>query len=97
METWDAIRARRDVRVLDDRPIAHDSLMRILDAGRRSPSAHNWQPLATIQTMLAAADLGIGAGHAIVEDQRLAADVLAGPIEHPDRRPFGDVVRFVSG
>ena len=44
METWDAIRARRNVRVFDERPIADDDLDRILEAGRRAPSSRNWQP-----------------------------------------------------
>ncbi len=44
METWDAIRARRNVRVYTDRPIAQADLERILEAGRRAPSASNRQP-----------------------------------------------------
>jgi nitroreductase len=44
METWDAIRARRDVRQFADRQIADQDLDRILEAGRRSPSSQNWQP-----------------------------------------------------
>ncbi len=44
METWDAIRARRNVRQYADRPIAREDLERILEAGRRSPSSMNWQP-----------------------------------------------------
>ena len=44
METWDAIRARRNVRSFADRPIAPADLDRILEAGRRAPSAVNWQP-----------------------------------------------------
>jgi nitroreductase len=44
METWDAIRARRNVRQYTDQPIARDDLERILEAGRRAPSASNWQP-----------------------------------------------------
>jgi nitroreductase len=43
METWDAIRARRNVRIYDDRPITPEQLDRILEAGRRSPSASNRQ------------------------------------------------------
>ena len=43
METWDAIRARRNVRSYDDRSIAPEHLDRILEAGRRSPSASNRQ------------------------------------------------------
>ncbi|MCB2223714.1 MAG: nitroreductase family protein [Actinobacteria bacterium] len=166
METWDAIRARRNVRDFEDRPIPGADLDRILEAARRSPSSRNGQPWdfvlvadrerlqalsgvwrgaghvarsaatiaivapvpddersaaslhydlgqATIQTMLAAADLGIGSGHAAVRDQDLAREVLGlpgdrflawlialgypadrplRPIEHPDRRPFDEVV-----
>jgi nitroreductase len=44
METWDAIRARRNVRAYQDRPIAASDLDRILEAGWRSPSASNRQP-----------------------------------------------------
>ncbi len=44
METWDAIRARRNVRQYTDRSIAGEDIERILDAGRRTPSASNWQP-----------------------------------------------------
>jgi len=44
METWDAIRARRNVREYDDRAIEAEHLDRILEAGRRAPSSMNWQP-----------------------------------------------------
>jgi nitroreductase len=44
METWDAITARRNVRDFDDRPLPRELLERILGAGRRAPSAQNWQP-----------------------------------------------------
>jgi nitroreductase len=44
METWDAIRARRNVRSYQDRPIPAEDLHRILEAGWRSPSASNRQP-----------------------------------------------------
>jgi nitroreductase len=44
METWDAIRARRNVRQYTDQPIAREDLERICDAGRLAPSAGNWQP-----------------------------------------------------
>jgi nitroreductase len=44
METWDAIRARRNVRTYQDRAITAVDLDRILEAGRRSPSASNRQP-----------------------------------------------------
>lgn len=44
METWDTIRARRNVRTYTDQPIAREQLEQILEAGRRSPSSRNWQP-----------------------------------------------------
>jgi nitroreductase len=44
METWDAIRARRNVRQYTGEPIAREHLERILEAGRRAPSSQNWQP-----------------------------------------------------
>jgi nitroreductase len=44
VETWDAVRSRRNVRRYAERSILPDDLDRVLDAGRRSPSARNWQP-----------------------------------------------------
>jgi nitroreductase len=134
VETWDAIRSRRDVRDFTARPIDADDLDRILEAGRRSPSSRNWQPWdfvvvtdrqqlvelakvwqgaghvarsaatialiapliddefkreieyfdlgqATLSMMIAAADLGIGSGHAAVRDQDLARRVLGFPAD----------------
>jgi nitroreductase len=43
MDTWDAIRARRNVRSYEDRPIPPEHLDRILEAGWRAPSASNRQ------------------------------------------------------
>ena len=43
METWDAIRSRRDVRDFQDRPISEEDLERILEAARRTPSSSNRQ------------------------------------------------------
>jgi nitroreductase len=132
VETWDAIRSRRDVRAYADRAIAGDELDRILEAGRRAPSARNVQPWdfvvvtdreqlrqlakvwrgaghvdgsaatialvapvaenegarqldqldlgqAAMSMMIAAADLGIGSGHAAVADQELAREILGFP------------------
>jgi nitroreductase len=132
METWDAIRARRNVRRYADRPINQADLDRILEAARRTPSSVNQQawdfvvvterdrlqelskiwryaahvgtsaatialvtPVsddrgerdtfqydigqATMSIMLAAADLGIGSGHASVDDQALARRILGLP------------------
>jgi nitroreductase len=43
METWDAIRSRRNVRSYDDRQIGEEDMSRILEAARRTPSAGNKQ------------------------------------------------------
>lgn len=44
METWEAIRTRRNVRQYTDQQIERGDLERILEAGRRAPSSQNWQP-----------------------------------------------------
>lgn len=44
MDTWDAYRSRSNIRDYADRPIDDRVLERILDAGRRAPSAFNSQP-----------------------------------------------------
>jgi nitroreductase len=132
VETWDAIRARRNVRRYADRPIEPSDLDRLLEAARRTPSSVNQQawdfvvvtererlrelssiwryaahvatsaatvalvvPVsedrderdtfwydvgqATMSIMLAAADLGIGSGHASVGDQPMARRILGLP------------------
>jgi nitroreductase len=43
VETWDAIRSRRNVRSYGERAIAPEDLDRILEAARRTPSAGNQQ------------------------------------------------------
>ncbi|HTF08409.1 MAG TPA: nitroreductase family protein [Asanoa sp.] len=43
METWDAIRARRNVRSYTRDPVSDEDLNRILEAGWRAPSASNRQ------------------------------------------------------
>jgi nitroreductase len=43
METWDAIRARRNVRSYSTDPVADSDLDRIAEAGWRAPSASNRQ------------------------------------------------------
>ena len=43
METWDAIRARRNVRRYTDQPVPEEHLTRIAEAGWRAPSAANRQ------------------------------------------------------
>jgi nitroreductase len=157
METWDAIRARRNVRSYTSQPVGQADLDRILEAGRRAPSARNWQPWdfvvvtgraeltdlarvwqgarhvaqsaatiglvaprldderrreglrydlgqATMSMMIAAADLGIGSGHASVGDQDLARRLLGFPedrflayliaLGYPADRPLAPIARL---
>lgn len=68
MDTWDAIRARRNVRSFQDRPIVDEHLERILEAGRRTPSSRNRQPWHLIvvterERLQALAGVWQGAGH----------------------------------
>jgi nitroreductase len=154
METWDALRSRRNVRRYEDRPIPDGDLDRILEAARRTPSAGNrqhwdfvvvtdheqlqqlstvWQGArhvassaatialvapqstdqrdreilqfdlgqATYGIMLMAADLGVGTGHAAVQDQDAARRILGVPEDHnvewlvalgyPQERPLAPI------
>jgi nitroreductase len=43
METWDAIRSRRNVRTYDQGALAPEDLDQVLEAARRTPSAGNQQ------------------------------------------------------
>jgi len=68
METWDAIRARRNVRTFEDRPIPQEHLDRILEAAWRTPSARNEQPWDFVactdrETLRRLAETWRGAGH----------------------------------
>jgi nitroreductase len=68
METWDAIRARRNVRSYTEQAIEGEALDRILEAARRTPSARNSQPwdfvVVTERDRLSElAKVWMGAGH----------------------------------
>jgi len=97
MQTWDAIRSRRNVRVYTPEPV-----MDRYDLGQ-----------ATYAMTLAAADLGLGTGHSAVGDADRARAVLGvpdgyqvcyllgigypadrppRPVRRPGRRLFGEVV-----
>ena len=135
METWDAIRARRNVRSYRADPVSAADLERIAEAAWRAPSGSNrqhwtfiivtdrdqlqalsavWRGAghiagaaaaiamvmpqtdddhsrevdrydlgqATYAMMAAAADLGIGTGHAGVGDQEAARKILGVPADH---------------
>jgi nitroreductase len=89
METWDAIRARRNTRTYTDRPIAPADLDRILEAGRRSPSSMNEQPwdfIAVTQRegLRRMADLWRYGAH--LADAAAAVAMLAPASTDPDAR-----------
>src|SRR5579863_2666849 len=87
METWDAIRSRRNVRSFDDRPVADDQLDEILEAGRRTPSSQNWQPWDFIlvrqrEQLVELSHVWRGAGHVA---HAPAAIALIAPVPQDDR------------
>jgi nitroreductase len=68
METWEAIRSRRNVRSFDGQPIPGDHLDEILEAGRRAPSSQNWQPWDFVvvtdrEQLIRLSQVWRGAGH----------------------------------
>ncbi|NED55646.1 nitroreductase, partial [Micromonospora aurantiaca] len=68
METWEALTSRRNVRTYTDEPLAQEDLDRILEAGRRAPSASNWQPWDFVlvtdrETLRELSGVWQGAGH----------------------------------
>ncbi len=83
METWDAIRARRNVRNFADNPIPDADLDRILEAGWRAPSASNRQKwdfvVSTDRAQLQElSTVWQGAGH-IARSAATIVEVLAEP------------------
>jgi nitroreductase len=77
METWDAIRARRNVRSFTDKPIEPAELDQILEAARRTPSSRNWQPwdfvVVTDRAQLQElATVWVGAAHVAVSAATIA-------------------------
>ncbi len=90
METWEAIRSRRNVRSFDDRPLPEDHLGEILEAGRRAPSSQNWQPwdfvVVTDREQLARlAQTWRGAGH-VARSAATVALVASVPEQSSSRR-----------
>jgi len=90
VETWEAIRSRRDVRSYTDEPVPGDHLDEILEAGRRAPSARNWQPwdfvVVTARSSLSelsAVSPGSSSSHVA---QAAAAVALVASVPDADRR-----------
>ena len=88
METWDALTARRNVREYSDREIPDDVLNRILEAGRRAPSASNTQPWDFVvvkgrERLEELAKVWQGAGHVARSNATIA---VITPVPESDRR-----------
>ena len=88
METWEAIRSRRNVRSFEDRALPEDHLNEILEAGRRAPSSQNWQPWDFVvvterEQLVKLSQTWQGAGH--VAHSAATVALVASPPE-PDRR-----------
>ena len=88
MQTWEAIRSRRNVREFADRPIADDHLDEILESGRRSPSSQNWQPwdfsvVRERPQLLQLSHVWRGAGHVA---EAAAVIALIAPVPADDRQ-----------
>jgi nitroreductase len=89
METWEAIRSRRNVRSFDGQPIPADHLDEILEAGRRAPSSQNWQPWDFVvvterERLVRLAQTWRGAGH--VAHSAATVALVASPPEQERQR-----------
>jgi nitroreductase len=92
METWDAIRARRNVREYTSESISDADLDRIAEAGWRAPSAKNRQPwdFVIVTDKGALQELStvwMGAGHIA---RAAAAIIFVIPVPPDERRKVTD-------
>jgi nitroreductase len=88
MQTWDAIRSRRNVRSFTSDPIPAADLDQILEAGRRAPSSQNWQPwdfiaVTSRSRLNELAAVWRGAGHVA---EAAAAVAIIAPVLTEERR-----------
>ncbi|MBV9061281.1 MAG: nitroreductase family protein [Pseudonocardiales bacterium] len=87
VETWDAVRSRRNVRQYAEQSIPPGALDRVLEAGRRSPSSRNWQPWDFVvvtdrDQLVELAKVWQGAQHVA---KSAATVALVAPVTHEDR------------
>ncbi len=97
METWDAIRARRNVREYTDQPIAEEDLDRILEAGWRAPSASNrqkWEFVAVTDKAQLEALGGVWVGARHIPGAQAAIVLL---VHEPDEERFVTIDRYDLG
>jgi nitroreductase len=89
METWDAIRARRNVRAFSEQEIEPADLDRVLEAGWRSPSGSNrqrWDFIVCTERaqLIELAKVWRGAGH-VATSQATVALIAPTPTEDDAR------------
>jgi nitroreductase len=87
MQTWDAIRARRNVRSWTGEPVPPEDLDRILEASRRAPSSMNEQPwdfVVVTEGLPRLAEVWRYGGH--VASAAAAIAFVGEASEDPDRR-----------
>jgi len=97
METWDAIRARRNVREYTDQPITDEDLDRILEAGWRAPSASNrqrWEFVAVTDREQLEALGGVWMGARHIPGAQAAIVLL---VPEPDEERFLTIDRYDLG
>ncbi len=97
METWDAIRARRNVREYTDQPIDDEDLDRILEAGWRAPSASNrqkWEFVAVTDKAQLEALGGVWVGARHIPGAQAAIVLL---VPEPDEERFVTIDRYDLG
>jgi nitroreductase len=97
VETWDTIRARRNVRAYTDAPIPSDALDRILEAAWRAPSASNrqmWDFVVVTERdeLVKLAEVWQGAGHVAGSAATIA---LIAP--DPDSDRTRDLIQYDLG
>jgi nitroreductase len=90
IETWVAIRSRRNVRRYQGRPLPQEDLDRILEAGRRSPSSTNRQRWDFVvvtdrQRLRELAGVWRGGGHVATSAATVALVAPAGDDERERR------------
>jgi nitroreductase len=97
METWDAIRSRRNVRSYGEQAIAPQELDQILEAARRAPSAGNQQAWDFVvctdrEQLTQLATVGPAAGHVAGSAATIA---LVAPTS--DDAQLRDLIQFDLG
>ncbi len=94
------IQQRRSIRRYQDRPIPDDVLVRLLEAARWAPSAHNRQPwrMAVLQSAESRHRLAMAMGERLAEDLRadgVAEEAIARDVERSYRRITGAAAAVV--